>query len=106
MVNRVLRDALIGFLSKEKASTAKPTAISDDSDVQPTNKQGRLTALLFSCASFPEDVELSIRQDLLADLIILGHHPATCAPFFPFHLINPDSIATLTTQAENLGRLG
>lgn len=74
----MMRDALIAFLSKDKPPIAKTSAATEDGDKPAANKQPRLASLLYTCASFKEDVLLSTKQSLLADLVILGHHPSIC----------------------------
>lgn len=77
VVNRVIRDALIAVLSKDKPAPSK-IVVTDDAEKPATNKQPRLASLLYTCASFKEDVDSATKQTLLADLLVLSHHPSIC----------------------------
>jgi hypothetical protein len=82
VVNRVARDALVTFISKEDQAKFK-TASSDDSqdDRAPVNRQMRLSSLLYTCATFGDDTDVGLKQRLLADLVIIAHHAGVCRSF-------------------------
>lgn len=78
LVSRVVRESLTASLSREKPSSAKAAVISEDENEKPTHKQTRLAAFLTSVGSIGDDVDLTIRENLMAELVILGHHPIIC----------------------------
>jgi hypothetical protein len=45
------------------------------------NKQPRLLAFLVASAAFGEDVEPTLREQLLTKLVVLAHHPEICECF-------------------------
>jgi hypothetical protein len=79
--NLVLRDALIATVSREPKPPPKTAAAADEDGSskdahKESNYRAKLAGLLYACATFGEDVELQTKQSLLADLVVLGHHPA------------------------------
>lgn len=78
VVNTVVRDALLAHVVRGKASSLKQQNGTSD-DHQPTrNTQPRLMAFLSASVSFSDDVDTFKREELLSDLVILGHHPSIC----------------------------
>lgn len=52
---------------------------SGDSDENVSKKlQSRFSSLLLACANFGTEVETQTKEELLADLILLAHHPEIC----------------------------
>lgn len=43
--------------------------------------QSRFSSLLLACASFGIEVEAATKEELLADLVLLAHHPEICESF-------------------------
>jgi hypothetical protein len=80
VVNRVARDALMAFISKEQPVTKAKTAAGDDAqdDKTSVNRQMRLSGFLYTCAAFGEDTDAVVKQRLLADLLIIAHHEGAC----------------------------
>jgi len=57
-------------------------------DEKPTiNKQPRLLAFLAASAAFGDGAETTLREQLLAKLVILAHHPEICECFATYHEI-------------------
>jgi hypothetical protein len=68
-----VRESLTESLTSDKSSNAKAmTQLGQD---LPTYKQARLSAFLSSSAAITDDVDITIRENLLTELVVLGHHP-------------------------------
>ena len=80
LANRLIGDALTSFLSRGRPSL-KTTSILADDQVQPWNKQSRLSTLLLSVVSFGDDVDLSFRENTVVEHILLAHHCLLCSSF-------------------------
>jgi hypothetical protein len=80
IVNRIVSESLAGLLTREKPSTSK-TSVSEEHEVSP-HRQARLSAFLSSAAAIGEDVDLAVRENLMTELIVLGHHSAICRLLF------------------------
>ena len=78
LTNRVIGDALTSFLSRARPSS-KVASTSVDDQVQPWNKQSRLSTLLLSVVSFGDEVDLSLREDAVVKHIVLAHHCLLCS---------------------------
>ncbi|KAF7965509.1 hypothetical protein HWV62_43100 [Athelia sp. TMB] len=74
LVNHLVREALEAWLLREKG---KAVPGSEDEDAQ-FHKQGRLIAFMSSAAAIGEDVDLLVRENLMAKFVVLGHHTAIC----------------------------
>ncbi|TFY83754.1 hypothetical protein EWM64_g252 [Hericium alpestre] len=75
IANGVIKDALKAYLTQGKTAPSK-TVICSAEEVKPAlNKQPRLLAFLYTCGSFTDDVDTGVREELLSDLVVLGHHP-------------------------------
>lgn len=89
MVNLVIRDALTFYVSKPSpkssstslAKASNGSAAADDDTVKKpvVNLQPRFAAFLSAAACFGDEVETAAREELVGDLVILGHHPTICA---------------------------
>lgn len=80
LANRLIGDALTTFLSRGHPSS-KTTSTSADDQVQPWNKQSRLSTLLLSVVSFGDDVDLTLREKIVVEHIVLAHHCLLGPPF-------------------------
>ena len=78
LVGQIVKESLTALLGREKPSSSKATAVSEDENEKPSHKQARLAAFLASVGSIGEGVDLATRENLMAELIILGHHPIIC----------------------------
>lgn len=72
----VIRDAVNTFLSR--GPPASKVAASVDEPAKPWNRHARLSALLLSAVSFDTDLDLATREDMITELIIIGHHSLVC----------------------------
>jgi hypothetical protein len=80
LANRLIGDALTSFLSRGHPSSKAGSTPVDD-QVQPWNKQSRLSTLLLSVVSFGDDVDLSLREKTVVEHIVLAHHCLLCSSF-------------------------
>ncbi|KAF8063638.1 armadillo-type protein [Lyophyllum atratum] len=78
LTNRVVRDGLNTFLSRGMPLSKPTTSSSAEETTVPWNKHSRLSVLLLSVVSFPEGADLKVREDMIVELIILGHHHLVC----------------------------
>jgi Generalcontrol nonderepressible 1 (Gcn1) N-terminal len=78
LANRLIGDALTSSLSRGHPSS-KAAIIPVDDQVQPWNKQSRLSTLLLSVVSFADDVDLSLREKAVVEHIVLAHHCLLCS---------------------------
>jgi hypothetical protein len=82
-ITLLVRDALVSALAKEPmlppASTAKPKDDGADEKVKIVDRQPRLAGVLLAAAAFGTDVDDETKLRLLADVLIVAHHPGVCA---------------------------
>jgi hypothetical protein len=84
--NEVVRAGLMAYLARRRTSVPKNPNTSDNE--KPTiNKQPRLLAFLAASAAFGDGAEPTLREQLLANLVILAHHPEICECFETYHKI-------------------
>ncbi|TFK45118.1 armadillo-type protein [Crucibulum laeve] len=76
LTHKVIRDALSTFIAR--GPPASKASGSPDEQVIPWNKHSRLSIVLFALVSFATEADIALREDLVAQLIILGHHPLIC----------------------------
>ena len=81
LANRLIGDALTSFLSRGHPSS-KAASTSTEDQVQPWNKQSRLSTLLLRVVSFGDDVDLSLREKIVVEHIVLAHHGLLCSCLF------------------------
>lgn len=74
LVSHVVKEALEAWLPKDKG---KIVTGSEETEAQ-DHKQGRLVSFLGSAAAMGEDVDLAVRENLMAEFVVLGHHAAIC----------------------------
>jgi hypothetical protein len=75
--NELVRAGLVAYLARRRTSVPKNQNTSEDE--KPTiNKQPRLLAFLAASAAFGNGAETTLREQLLAKLVILAHHPEIC----------------------------
>ena len=80
LTNRLIGDALTSFLSRGDPSS-KAASLPADDQVQPWNKQSRLSTLLLGAVSFGDDVDSSLREKTVVEYIVLAHHFLLCSFF-------------------------
>lgn len=73
VVNRIVSASLKAYLVKESAP-AKTNG--EDADTKAVSKEGRLCAFLISCAAVGQDLDRSVREHLVLDLLVVSYHPA------------------------------
>ena len=101
LANRLIGDALTSFLSRGHPSSKAASTTIDD-QVQPWNKQSRLSTLLLSVVSFEDDVDLSLREKTVVEHIVLAHHCLLCSSF----MFGFGSIRLMLFQVVQIGRRG
>lgn len=77
LTNQIAREALTTYISRGKPTSSKAI---DDQEVS-WNKYGRLSTFLLNCVSFEESLDVSTRESLLVDLVVLAHHNLICMLF-------------------------
>ncbi|GAA5981477.1 hypothetical protein JCM10908_004121 [Rhodotorula pacifica] len=78
LLHLALRDGVRAWLvQQEKAkATAKPvTAAAAEDAVTPVDVAPRLRQLLYALASFDDELEEPVREELLVQLAVVSHHP-------------------------------
>lgn len=90
LVNHLVSLALVSRLTREKSTLTKPVAPSEEGEVKILNTETRLCAFLLTCAAFGPDLDNSIREILLVNLVVLGHHPAVGKQLVYTILLIPD----------------
>lgn len=69
-----IRQALTAY-----ALRPKPFIKSSSEDDKPTvNKSSRVLTFLLASAAFDEDVDNGTRENLLANSVVISHHPTIC----------------------------
>ena len=85
LVNKVVRDGVNAYLGRGGGnSVTRPPAAADEATTEWT-KHARLSSLLFSAVSVGEGVQVeeSVREELVRELVVLAHHPMVCElPYF------------------------
>ena len=76
-VSELVRAGLAAFLVRQRTSTPKNQNTSED-EKPTTNKQPRLLAFLAASVAFGEGTEPALREQLLAESVVLAHHPDIC----------------------------
>lgn len=75
LINQLVADALVAFVSREE----KPPAKSVTEEVErPVDYQTRLSSILSAPSVLPADTDLGIRKQIIANLIVLAHHRQIC----------------------------
>lgn len=84
--NEVVRAGLMAYLARRQTSVPKNQNTSDD-ERPIIDKQPRLLAFLAASAAFGDSAETTLHEQLLANLVILAHHPEICECFATHHKI-------------------
>ena len=71
LINSIIRESLHTLLSKEPANDAKNVGEEAESS---SSKSGRLPTVLYHCVSFDDSFDVSDREKVLVELIVLSHH--------------------------------
>jgi hypothetical protein len=77
--NEIVRAGLAAYLGRQRIATPKNQDTIED-DKPAINKQPRLLAFLAASAAFSGGTlaEPILREQLLAESVVLAHHPAIC----------------------------
>jgi hypothetical protein len=75
--SELVRAGLAAYLARRQASTPKNQNATEDEKLT-LDKQPRLFAFLAASAAFGEGTELILREQLLAESVVLAHHPEIC----------------------------
>ena len=79
-MHEVLRTAISAFLDRHVNKSIETSA--DDEEKQ--GQKRNLVPILSACAVFTDDADLSMKEKLLADLLIPAHRSDICGHFFPW----------------------
>ena len=83
--NELVRAGLMAYLARRRTSVPNQNTSEDE---KPTvNRQSRLLAFLAASAAFGDGAETTLRELLLAKLVVLAHHPEICECFATYHEI-------------------
>ncbi|KAF9496394.1 ARM repeat-containing protein [Pleurotus eryngii] len=77
LTNDILYDALVSFLANGKTVAKASCPEGPDGT---WNKHSRLSTLLLSCFNFSEDVDATLREDILVQVLVVAHHEHVCEP--------------------------
>lgn len=77
LTNRVIRDSLNAFITR-RAQSLKSSTLSPEEQTAPWNKHLRLSMVLLHTVSFADDVSSALREEMVINLLILGHHELIC----------------------------
>ncbi|KAG2015263.1 translational activator GCN1 [Coprinopsis cinerea AmutBmut pab1-1] len=89
LTNTVIREAVTSFVSATSSSstsspsppsTVPPKTEPEEAGLQGWNKHGRLSGLLLSCSAFDESVSGLEKEGLVAEWVVVAHHPLICGP--------------------------
>jgi Generalcontrol nonderepressible 1 (Gcn1) N-terminal len=75
--SELVRAGLAAFLARQRMSIPKNQNTSED-EKPTTSKQPRLLAFLAASAAFSEGTETTLHGQLLAESVVLAHHPDIC----------------------------
>ena len=77
LVNQLVADALVAFLSREEKPTTKT---GPEETERPVDYQIRLGPILSASSALPVDTDLEVRKRILTNLVALAHHERICKP--------------------------
>ena len=75
--SELIRAGLAAYLARQRTPTPKNQTTSED-EKPAINKQPRLLAFFAASAAFGEGAEPTLCEHLLAELLVLAHHPEIC----------------------------
>lgn len=75
LINQLITDALVAFLSREEKPPAKPMT---EEVERPIDYQTRLSSILSASSALPTDADLEVRKKIITNLIALAHHERIC----------------------------
>jgi hypothetical protein len=77
LINQLVTEALIAFVSREEKPPVKPAT---EETEKPIDYQIRLSSILSASSALPADTDLDVRKQILTDLVALAHHKRICEP--------------------------
>ena len=75
LVNRLVTDALVAFVSRAEK---QPTKIVTEETERVVDYQIRLSSILSASSALPADADLEVRKQILTNLVALAHHKRIC----------------------------
>ena len=75
LVNQLVTDALVAFVSREEKPPAKSVA---EETERPVDYKIRLSSILSASSVLPADTDLEVREEILMNLVALAHHKRIC----------------------------
>ncbi|KDQ56445.1 hypothetical protein JAAARDRAFT_36597 [Jaapia argillacea MUCL 33604] len=118
VVVHTVREGLLVYLTNLDKVPGKGPVIHDEDEKPSVNKEGRLASFLLASVAFKEDADLALKETLVAELIVVSHHPRICgksrqvwieicqkARVDPMELVNHtmDKLLKLIEAANSLG---
>ena len=73
LVNQLVADGLVAFLSREE----KPKTVPEETE-RSVDHQVRLSPILSASSALPADTDLEVRKQILTNLVALAHHKRIC----------------------------
>ncbi|KAG6884723.1 hypothetical protein C0993_008704 [Termitomyces sp. T159_Od127] len=78
LTNCIIRDGLTSFLARGPPTSKAASSTSTDETSALWTKHSRLSNLLLSAVSFPEDIKPETRENIIVHAILLSHHHLIC----------------------------
>ena len=75
LVNQLVADALVAFLSRGEKPPAK--TVPEETE-RSADYQIRLSPILSASSALPADTDLEVRKRILTNLVALAHHKRIC----------------------------
>jgi hypothetical protein len=99
--SELVRAGLAASFARQRTSILK-NQNSSEGEKPAVNKRPYLLAFLAASAAFGEGVESTLREQLLAELVVLAHHPEICES----SRVHTELGRSLLSQVEILGKFG
>lgn len=75
LINQLVTDALVDFVSREEKPPTKPATEEVERHI---DYQIRLSSILSASSALPVDTDLEVRKRIITNLIVLAHHKRIC----------------------------
>jgi hypothetical protein len=89
LMNRIVRESLARSLIQDTPSTSRTTTSTGEVLEVRTHRQAWLSAFFSTAAATGRHIDLTIREKLVAELIVLGHHHSICRSYSHVSKNNP-----------------
>ena len=83
VINQLVTDALVAYVSQEEKPPAKPIV---EETERPIDYQSRLSSILSAASALPADTDLEVRKQILTNLVALAHHNRIGEPLQRAHI--------------------